>query len=174
MSVYSETNLNVAEQALHVTKTVECQLEVTLEKLAVTESNIELFSTLICMGLATNDVKNFVTKQTIHKRVDKSPDLKVQKISMKSKLKDACAFAKRLRQQRDVLKRRLARKYSDRKAYGRRMLDSLLEKYRNSKKKHCVENKKKIDHLNHKNHSERVIKSVPENTKEYLSDVLVF
>ena len=174
MSVCSDSSINVAEQALQRNKTVECQLELTLEKLAATESNIELFNTLISLGLATNDVKNFVTKQCIHKRIDLGPDLKVQKVSMKSKLKDACAFAKRLRQLRDVLKGRLARKYSDRKACGRRILDRLLEKYRVSKSKQCKENRKKIDHLKQKSVSEKVIKSVPENTKEFLSDVIIF
>ena len=54
-------------------KTVECLLEKTFEKIAVTEANIELFNTLIDLGLATNDVKNFIMKQTIHLRGAKRP-----------------------------------------------------------------------------------------------------
>ena len=54
---------NVAEPAQHNPKTVECQLEWTYVKLAATEANAELFTTLIDLGLATNDVKNFVAKQ---------------------------------------------------------------------------------------------------------------
>ena len=82
-------SLNVVGQAQQNNKTVECLLEKTLESLAATEANIELFNTLIRLDLATNDVKSFVSKQTIHKRIDKRPDIKVQRVSMKSKLHDA-------------------------------------------------------------------------------------
>ena len=51
-------------------KTVECRLGLTYKKIAVTEGNIFLFKSLKSMGLATNDVHNFIKKQTIHKRVD--------------------------------------------------------------------------------------------------------
>ena len=85
-------------------KTVECQLRMTYEKLAETEANVYIFNTLKGMNLATNDVKNFVRKQTIHKRVQTKPDSKVQNAAMRSKLSDALAFAKRLRQKRNTLK----------------------------------------------------------------------
>ena len=59
-------------------KTVECQLRMIYEKLAETEANVLLFTTLRSMKLATNDVKNFIKKQVIHKRVQTKPDIKVQ------------------------------------------------------------------------------------------------
>ena len=52
-----------------VTKTVECRLMETLVKLAATEANLHLFSTLKKLGLSTNDVSSFVNKQVIHKKV---------------------------------------------------------------------------------------------------------
>ena len=58
-------------------KTVECRLGLTYKKLAETEANIFLFKTLKQMGLATNDVSNFIKKQTIHKRVNGGPDFKL-------------------------------------------------------------------------------------------------
>ena len=67
---------NVADNGLHRNKTVECQLEKMYENIAVTEANIELFNTMISLGLATNDVKNFVRKQIIHKRTTDKPDFK--------------------------------------------------------------------------------------------------
>ena len=47
-------------------ETVECQLSKTYEKLAGAEADVHLFSTLKKLEIATNDVMNFVMKQTIH------------------------------------------------------------------------------------------------------------
>ena len=44
-------------------KTVECQW--TYELLAVTEANIVIFNTLMKLNLATNDIKNFISKQVL-------------------------------------------------------------------------------------------------------------
>ena len=46
------------------TKTVEGRLMETLKKLAATEGNLYLFNTLKGMGLSTNNVTNFVLKQS--------------------------------------------------------------------------------------------------------------
>ena len=90
MSVCKTSNLNDARtQSLQNTKTVECQLGLTLEKLAATEGNIELFGNLLKLGVATNEVKSFILKQSIHKKVSTKPDFKVQKAIIKSKLQDA-------------------------------------------------------------------------------------
>ena len=78
------------------------------------------------MGIATNDVSNFVKKQTIHKRVNQAPDTRVQRIAMHSKLADAIAFASRLRRERDMLKKRVSKKYSGSTALGRRLLEESM------------------------------------------------
>ena len=91
-------------------KSVECKLKSVYEKIAATEANILLFETLKSMNLATHDVRNFVVKQSNQKRISCPPDLRVQRNAMHSKLSDACAFAKRLRRERDVLKKRLSKK----------------------------------------------------------------
>ena len=67
-------------------------MERTYELLAVTEVNVVMCDALIKLKLATNDVKSFISKQIIHKRVDRKPDLKVKKHAMRSKLLDAVRF----------------------------------------------------------------------------------
>ena len=93
-------------------KTVECQLERVYQKLAATEANIFLFKTLKSMDIATNDIASFVKKQTNLKKASSRPDIKVLRAAMKSKLSDALSFAKRLRQRRDALRKRLVKRAS--------------------------------------------------------------
>ena len=172
--VCSVSNLNVAGQSLHSNKTVECQLEEIFEKIAATEANIYLFNTLIGLGLATNDVKNFVAKQTIHKRVSKAPDSRVQKAAMKSKLVDACAFVKRLRQQRDCLKRKLARKYLGKKSLGRRILYRMVLKYKADCDKEIKDRIEKINHFKKRDRVDKIHKKLPDSTRDLLSEVNLF
>ena len=169
----NDSKCNDAGQAQHNIKTVECQLERTFEKLAATEANMEMFNTLIKLNLATNDIRNFVLKQTTHKRTSKTPDLKTQRVAMLSKLKDACCFASRLRQQRDTLKTQLAKKYSSKKALGRRILTGLVKKYRQCRQNELNECRKKVDHLKSKNDMDKLIRTAPENTREFL-DIELF
>ena len=82
-------------------KTVECRLGLTYKKLAETEGNIFLFKSLKSLGLATNDVHNFIRKQTLHKRVNSKPDYRLQKSAMQSKMTDAISYAVNPRRQRD-------------------------------------------------------------------------
>ena len=81
-------------------KTVEGRLMDLMKRLAVTEGNIHLFSRLKTLGIGTNDVENFAKKQVYHKKVHTMIDPKVLRVAMGSKLADACAHAKRLRQQK--------------------------------------------------------------------------
>ena len=155
-------------------KTVECQLERVYQKLAATEANIMLFNTLLRFGLATNDIKNFTVKQTIHKRVERVPDYKVQKVAMISKLKDALAYAKRLRQSRNTLVKRVRKKFSDKKALGRRVLDGLSSSYSRYKKQEYEDVENKIEHYKVKAKLEKVVKVAPDSMSEYLSNVNVF
>ena len=106
-------NLNAVPKA-QKQKSVEGRLWVTLEQLAGTESNIHLFSTLKKLGLSTNDVKHFVRKQSIHKRANKAEDIRLKRVAMQGKLADACAYAKRLRQSKNELKRKVLNKYQNR------------------------------------------------------------
>ena len=170
-----DPNLNDAMASpRHNTRTVECRLKTTYSKLARTEANIFLFSRLKSLNLATNDVTSFVEKQMTHKRTSKVPDNKVKRAAMNSKLVDAVAYTKRLRQERDLLKRRLSRKYSSRKAQGRKTCADLVALYHREKDSEILAAKQKIDHLRYRELKEREIKSAPESTREYLSNVNVF
>ena len=137
-------NLNEVEATLQTTNTAECQLEKTYYKLAATEANIELFMIMINLGLATNDIKNFVVKQTIHKRVRSKPDLKVQKIAMKSKLSDACSYAKKLRQTKNSLRKKTLQKYQTDGQTGKRVYRDMVKKYRVLKNEMMYKADKKV------------------------------
>ena len=153
-------------------KTVECQLERTYELIAATEANIEMFGVLMKLNLATNDIKNFVKKQIIHRRVDMKPDLRVQKLAMKSKLADACAFSKRLRKKRDVLKSRLCKRFGN--SCGRRMIDCMVKKFRAQKKAHMDANRVKIERMKQKDKLEKALRYAPPGTEKYLENVNIF
>ena len=88
-------------------KSVEGKLWRTLRSLADTEANVYLFSTLRSLGLATNDVRNFVDKQAKHKKMNKLGDSRVKRQCMQSKLVDAYAYAKKLRQIKSLQKKRI-------------------------------------------------------------------
>ena len=133
MSDKNSTVMNEASERVPQTKSVEGQLWKTLQKLAETEGVIKLLSTLKLLGLATNDVHSFVVKQVIHKKVCKKIDNKVKKVAMESKLRDAYAYAKRLRQDKNKYKNRLLKKYLSSKSYGKQVLSDLVWKYRDMK-----------------------------------------
>ena len=164
---------NAPAQPRHNSKTVECQLRLTLEKIAATEANIHMFMNLMSMDLATNDVNSFVMKQVCHKRVNSRPDLKVQKAAMKSKLIDVLSYAKRLRQQRESLRKRLVRR-ADSKSKAKKVVDDLLNHYHQTKKVEFAEANRKIEHIKWKDLRNKEIKTAPTGTTEFLSNVNVF
>ena len=157
------------------TKIVECRLWNTYEKLAATEGNVKLFDACIKMNLATNDVFNFVNKQTIHKRARKGGfDFKVQRAAMTSKLKDALAYAKKLRQVRDKQKKKLSSKLCSNKSLERTTLKNLADRYKEIKEIEIRQAIEKVEHLKIKRNLVAAIKVAPDSTKEYLSNVNIF
>ena len=140
MSVSVNTVLNDAlVDTWQNIKSVECKLNLTYHKLAAVEAKIYLFSTLKSLNLSTNDVTSFVMGQTIHKRILVKPDVKVLKAAMKSKLLDALMYARKLRRQRDLLKRKISSKYSDSKGKSRKICLDMVELYRGYKKDETAE-----------------------------------
>ena len=125
-------------------KTVEGQLWGTYRALAEAEGNVHFMSKLKTLGLATNDVRNFAEKQTIHKKLNKEIDFKVLKSAMRSKLSDACAFTKKLRQIKNTQKNRLTKKYQGNRSKGRRIIDDMVKRYRKLKILEFKEADKKI------------------------------
>ena len=55
-------------------KVVEKQLKTTMTKLAEAEATVELLTTMIRGGVATNDTYNFVKKQSLQRKSSKSMD----------------------------------------------------------------------------------------------------
>ena len=130
------------------------------EKLAATEANVYLFSTLKLMNLATNDVMNFVKKQSEIKRIKSDPDARVLKAAMKSKMNDAVEHAKRLRRLRDSLKRKVQLKFPS-KAKSRRMLADLYSHYCSVKNDEMADARNKIEHLKWKELKNNAIREAP-------------
>ena len=157
---------DVQAMPIQNSKTVECKLRMTYEKLADTEANIFLFTRLRSMNLGTNDVTNFVRKQSAHKKASNKLDLKVLRTAMKSKMVDAIAFSKRLRQQRDSSKKRLIKKHSNNTNHGRKILQNLVSHYTNYKRKAMCEARMKIEHLKEKDVLNHVTQKAPEEIKD--------
>ena len=161
--VWENKNLNDADPvSLQNNRSVECRLKETYRRIAVTEANVFLFTTLKNLNLATNDVANFVKKQTIHKRVNSRPDLKVQKTAMQSKLADSLVYASRLRRQRDSLKKKLSSKFgASGKSRCRRILDGLNRYYKKFKETEIQDAKKKVDHYLNRQKAQKCLKVAP-------------
>ena len=94
-------------------KRVEQQLLETMVKLTDTEMSISLFSKMIRNGTATNDVYNFVRKQSELRKASNSIDHKLLKVTMRQKLNDACSYAHRLRRRKEEIKRLLLNKHRE-------------------------------------------------------------
>ena len=147
--------LTVSEQTQKI-KSVEGKLWGTLQRLADTEANIHLLSTLRSLGLSTNDVRNFIEKQSIHKKANKSLDVKLKKHAMRSKLVDACAFAKQLRQTKNIQKNQVLKKYQHSKARGRKVVRELMVKYQTYKTSQMATADKKIKLYKSRNELKRL------------------
>ena len=173
ISSLADVDLNTVPLA-QSTKSVEGRLWVTLKLLAGTEANIHLFGTLKKIGLATNDVGHFVRKQTIHKKANKSVDSKLKKSAMQSKLGDACAYARRLRQTKNALKNKILDKYRNNRQEGKRVVTEFLQRYRVLKLASIERAEKKIQHLKEKDVLKKSFKVLPRNTSEILSGVNLF
>ena len=132
-------------------KTVEGRLWDSLKELAVTEANVHFMVTLHGLGLATNDVKSFAKKQHQHKRVNRALDFKVMKSAMKSKLPDAFAQAKKLRQQKNNLRTKLSKKYLGNKVKCKRINENMVLRYRQLKKSEIEKANRRIQFIKEKN-----------------------
>ena len=173
-SVQIVDNLDSVPAMAPRTKTVEGRLKETLRNLAATEAKLHLFSILKRLGLGTNDIANFVTKQTIHKKVIKNVDGRVQRSAMQSKIMDAAAYAKRLRQDKNTLRQRIYKKYQGNKSMGKKVVADLLDGYRRVKSHEFAKADKKIQFYREKNDLEKSLKEVPQETSEFLNGVNIF
>ena len=114
MSRITCTNVSDRSDLIEVNdpEVVERQLQSTCLKLNETEVNIKLFKKMLENGIATNDVRNFVTKQAKLKSTNQELNLQLLKNAMKSKYTDACRVAHMLRRKKNELIYRLKTAYS--------------------------------------------------------------
>ena len=158
-------------------KLVEEQLRKVCRRLNETEVNIELFRRMLNNGVATNDVRNFVSKQSEMKKATNKYDLKLSKGAMKGKLSDACALALRLRQSKRRLKNSLIDEFNYPKSKCRAIMsrNGRQNTYHRTKHKtkaiakykHCERKIKKV--CNEKN-----IADIPHHVWEVLKNVKIF
>ena len=83
---------------------VKEQLLRVCKRLNDTEANIEMFSQMVRCGVATNDIRNFVMRQSEMKKTSKKYDVKLSKSAMRRKLNDACPQVSRLRRTKNKLR----------------------------------------------------------------------
>ena len=155
-------------------KTMEGQLWGTFRALAEAEGNVYLLSRLKKLGLATNDVRCFAEKQMIHKKMSKTLDFRVHKTAMRSKLSDACAYAKKLRQNKNTQKNRLTRKYQHCKSKGKHILDDMVVRYRDLRNIELNRAENKIRWYKERNEVEKSLRQAPPLTGDILSGVNLF
>ena len=155
-------------------QTVEGRLWRTYKALAATESNVYLFNTLKKQGLATNDVRHFVEKQTTNKKVKVFADNRVKKSAMQSKLTDALAYAKRLRQDKNLYKNKVSTKYRNSVAKGRRVMDEIYKRYLSLRESQMETAKKKVKWYREREVMTKSIIEAPDNVKDLLSGVNIF
>ena len=156
---------------------MEEQLKGVCRKLNETEAIVEMFSQMVSNGVATNDVRNFVVKQSNMKKSDNKYDLKLSKAAMRRKLNDACAQASRLRRKKRELESLLATQHE----YSKSKLRNLINRVKKQNTHHRTRHKTKT--IYKYKHCEKKIKAVsreinnkgiPREVWEILKDVELF
>ena len=155
-------------------ETVEGKLWGTFRALAEAEGVVYFLTTLKKLGLATNEVRSFVDKQILHKKMTNSRDSRVLNSAMRSKVSDACAYAKKLRQTKNILRNRVTRKYRDSKSKCRKILDDMVRRYRVLRIQELRTADEKVRWHKEKSELVKSFEKAPPHTEEILSGVNVF
>ena len=158
-------------------KQVEEQLVRVCRKLTETEVNIEMFGRMVRSGVATNDVHNFVVKQSDMKRVSQKYDLKLSKSAMKRKLSDACALASKLRQSKNRLRSSLIEEFNYSSSKCRNIMLKVNKQNTYHRTKHKSKAMFKYKHCERKVRrvcSQSNIKDIPAAVWDILKDVKLF
>ena len=101
-------------------------------------------------------------------------DSKVRASAMQSKIVDASAYAKRLRQEKNTCRQRVLKKYRLNKAKGKRIVDGMLVKYREKRLQEYTDADKKVQFYREKSLRDKSMKEVPEETSQFLKGVNIF
>ena len=171
MSIDVETT---APRVLSDCYAVEEQLGKTMMRLSEADSNIQMFSKMVSRGIATNDVRNFAKKQATNKKADGRLDKRVVKTSMKSKLKDACMTATKLRREKTGLCKQLSDCMKDDRWRYKRRLKALNQTAKEHRMRCDARNARKLKLCGEKMRALSTKDDVPGGTMELLEDVNVF
>ena len=155
-------------------RTVEERLRNVVLKLAEVDSNTEMFRVMIRDGVATNEVRSFVSKQTAMKRTTNVIDKSVVRSIMRSKLRDSCAYATRLRQRRGRLKEQLYKKHIHHKHQAIKVLSRLNAKGKEYRRRCDNKNWAKLSLCRAKQQRLDCMDQAPREAKKYLENVNVF
>ena len=164
-------------QRVKCAKKVEELLEKTCRSLNETEVNIGLFGKMIRNGVATNDVRSFVSNQAELKRADHEINRSLTKKAMRSKFVDACALARRLRFRKFELRDQLVSEFNYSKKRCRTLVKKTMGKLSNHRHKHKMKAIKKYDHCEMKMRKDKDHKNfedIPEKAWELLKGVNLF
>ena len=131
-------------------KKVEKQLKDVCTKLNETEANINMFGHMIRNGIATNDVRNFVSKQSDMKRMSNKYDQRLSKTAMRRKINDACAQALRLRRMKNDMLLLLTEQYGYSKSKLRNLMNRVKKQNTYHKAQHMTKTINKYKHCEKK------------------------
>ena len=157
-----------------IERTVEERLKSVVLKLAEVDSNTEMFRVMIRDGVATNEVRSFVSKQTAMKRTTNKIDKSLIRSIMRSKLRDSCAYATRLRQRRGRLKEHLYKKYIHRKHQAIKVLSRLNAKGQEHRRRCDNKNWAKLNLCRTKQQRLDCLDQAPTEAEKYLENVSNF
>ena len=149
----------------------------TCKRLTEAEVNCNMFSKMIRSGVATNDVRNFINKQSKMKRVNQKMNIGLVKSTMKMKLNDACASANRLRQEKRKLKDLLIHKFKYSKSKCRKVVKSTVKETRSHRVTRKLKASKKYilcDQKMKKIIDDENLQAIPEEVLNIVSGVNIF
>ena len=158
-------------------KEVEELLEKTCNKLNETEVNIRLFNRMVRNGVATNDVRNFVSNQAELKRMDHRMNDSLTRNAMKEKFIDACALARKLKQEKKALKDLLKSEFNYSVKKCRKLVKRTIGRSANQRHIHSRKALKKYAHCAKKMLKEKEshdFKDIPERAWEVVKGVNLF
>ena len=156
---------------------VEELLEKTCKKLSETEVNIRLFKKMVHNGVATNDVRNFVSKQAELKRTNHRLNESLTKNAMKEKFIDACALARKLRHEKIALKDLLKSEFNYSAKRCRKLVSKTISKTANLRQIHMKKAVRKYKHCKKKMSKEKEshdFDDIPERAWDVVKGVNLF
>ena len=156
---------------------VERQLVTTCERLNKAEVKIKLFTKMMKNGVATNDVRHFVSNQAFLKSCDHKLDQSMIKKAMKNKLVDACSQARELRLKKLELEKTLKSEFGFPRKKCKLLIKNAIGTTANHRLKILKKTKKKYSHCEKKmldTKEKNDFNDIPRDAWDILSGVNIF